>query len=138
MWPYEENEECSYIQDLFSLMNSLFSLDFGPLNFLQSPNMIENLKSELIVFGLCFCFISYLYSLATMKNMRFQVSYGHNSDQQQPTVQMVSDLLNSITLALERVEEEKIFAVKQGFATDFICICYVVSHTLRGIGNKLL
>lgn len=107
VWAYEENEECSYIQDLFYLMHSVFSLDFGSLNFMQSPNMIENHKSELIAFGLCFSLVSYLYVLATKKNMRFQVSYGHNSDQQHPTLQMVSDLLNSITLALERVGEEK-------------------------------
>ncbi|CAD6251488.1 unnamed protein product [Miscanthus lutarioriparius] len=107
VWAYEENEECSYIQDLFSLMHSLFSLDFGSLNLMQSPNMIENHKSELIAFGLCFSLVSYLYVLATKKNMRFQVSYGHNSDQQHPTLQMVSDLLNSVTLALERVGDEK-------------------------------
>ncbi|KAG2656841.1 nuclear pore complex protein NUP205-like isoform X2 [Panicum virgatum] len=107
VWAYEENEECSYIQDLFALMHSLFSLDFGSLNFMQSPNMIENQKSEFVVFGLCFSLISYLYVLATKKNMRFQVSYDYNNDQQQPTLQMVSDLLNSITLALERVAEEK-------------------------------
>nr|CAB3449258.1 unnamed protein product [Digitaria exilis] len=107
VWAYEENEECSYIQDLFGLMQSLFSVDFGSLNFMQSPNMIENQKSELVAFGLCFSLISYLYVLATKKNMRFQVPYDHNSDQQQPTLQMVSDFLNSITLALERVAEEK-------------------------------
>lgn len=107
VWAYEENEECSYVQDLFSIMHSLFSLDFGSLNFLQSANMIENQKSELIVFGVCFSLISYLYFLATKKNVRFQVSFDHNSDQQQPTLQMVSDLLNSITLSLERVAEEK-------------------------------
>ncbi|KAG0532241.1 hypothetical protein BDA96_04G092100 [Sorghum bicolor] len=107
VWAYEENEECSYIQDLFSLMHSLFSLDFGSLNFMQSPNIIENHKSELIAFGLCFSLVSYLYVLATKKNMRFQVSYENNSDQQHPTLQMVSDLLNSVTLALERVGEEK-------------------------------
>ncbi|PUZ74590.1 hypothetical protein GQ55_1G077200 [Panicum hallii var. hallii] len=107
VWAYEENEECSYIQDLFALMHSLFSLDFGSLNFMQSPNMIENQKSEFIAFGLCFSLISYLYVLATKKNMRFQVSYDHNNDQQQPTLQMVSDLLNSVTRALERVTEEK-------------------------------
>uniref|UniRef100_A0A0A9D591 Uncharacterized protein n=1 Tax=Arundo donax TaxID=35708 RepID=A0A0A9D591_ARUDO len=43
----------------------------------------------------------------TRYTLTMQVSYGHNSDQQQPTLQMVSDLLNSITLALERVGEEK-------------------------------
>nr|CAB3446029.1 unnamed protein product [Digitaria exilis] len=107
VWAYEENEECSYIQDLFGLMQSLFSVDFGSLNFMQSPNMIENQKSELVAFGLCFSLISYLYVLATKKNMRFQVPYDHNSDQQQPTLQMVSDFLNSVTLALERVAEEK-------------------------------
>ncbi|KAL6604475.1 hypothetical protein ACP70R_042902 [Stipagrostis hirtigluma subsp. patula] len=107
VWSYEENEEFSYVQDLFSMMRYLFSLDFGSLNFMQSPNMIENQKSELIVFGLCFSLVSYLYFLATKKNMRFQVSDGHNGDQQQPTLQMVSDLLNSIALALERVGEEK-------------------------------
>ncbi|WVZ77434.1 hypothetical protein U9M48_025299 [Paspalum notatum var. saurae] len=107
VWAYEENEECSYLQDLFSLMHSLFSLDFGSLNFMQLPNMIENQKSELVSFGLCFSLVSYLYVLATKKDMRFQVLYGHNSDQQQPTLQMVSDLLNSVTLSLERVGEEK-------------------------------
>jgi hypothetical protein len=39
--------------------------------------------------------------------LNLQVSYGRNSDQQHPTLQMVSDLLNSATLALERVGEEK-------------------------------
>ncbi|KAM0920997.1 hypothetical protein ACQ4PT_007209 [Festuca glaucescens] len=78
VWAYEENDECSYVQDLFSMMHSLFSLDFGSLNLIQSPNMIE-------------------------------ISVGDNSEhgQQQPTLQMVSDLLNSVTLALERVGEEK-------------------------------
>lgn len=82
------------------MMHSLFSLDFGSLNFIQSPNMIEaspnllfvysyalgsllihvnvtahqNQKSELVLFGICFGLISYLYFLATKKNMRFQVS----------------------------------------------------------------
>jgi nuclear pore complex protein Nup205 len=82
------------------MMHSLFSLDFGSLNLIQSPNMIEvspcllfmlsyapgtllihvnftayqNQKSELVLFGLCFGLISYLYFLATKKNMRFQVS----------------------------------------------------------------
>ncbi|KAM0844864.1 hypothetical protein ACQ4PT_056786 [Festuca glaucescens] len=109
VWAYEENDECSYVQDLFSMMHSLFSLDFGSLNLIQSPNMIENQKSELVLFGLCFGLISYLYFLATKKNMRFQISVGDNSEhgQQQPTLQMVSDLLNSVTLALERVGEEK-------------------------------
>ncbi|KAK3156306.1 hypothetical protein QOZ80_2AG0105440 [Eleusine coracana subsp. coracana] len=107
VWAYEEDEECSYVQDLFSIMHSLFSLDFGSLNFMQSTNMIENQKSESIVFGVCFSLISYLYFLATKRNMRFHVSYDHNSDQQQPTLQMVSDLLISITIALERVAEEK-------------------------------
>ncbi|KAG8058444.1 hypothetical protein GUJ93_ZPchr0002g26266 [Zizania palustris] len=109
VWAYEENEECSFVQDLFSMMQSLFSLDFGSLNFMQSPSMIENQKSELIVFGLCFGLISYLYFLAAKKDMRLQISYGDNSEsgQQQPTLQLVSDLLNSITLAMERVAEEK-------------------------------
>ena len=100
VWAYEENDECSYVQDLFSMMHSLFSLDFGSLNLIQSPNMIEvspnplfmqsyalgillilvnvtayqNQKSELVLFGLCFGLISYLYFLATKKNTRFQVS----------------------------------------------------------------
>ena len=109
IWAYEENDECSYVQDLFSMMHSLFSLDFGSLNFIQSPNMIENQKSELVLFGICFGLISYLYFLATKKNMRFQISDGDNNKlgQQQPTLQMVSNLLNSVTLALERVGEEK-------------------------------
>ncbi|XP_015688500.2 nuclear pore complex protein NUP205 [Oryza brachyantha] len=109
VWAYEENDDCSFVQDLFSMMQSLFSLDFGSLNFMQSPNMIENQKSELIVFGLCFSLISYLYVLATKKDMRFQISYDDSSEsgQQQPTLQLVSDLLNSITLAMERVAEEK-------------------------------
>ncbi|VAI45230.1 unnamed protein product [Triticum turgidum subsp. durum] len=135
IWAYEENDECSYVQDLFSMMHSLFSLDFGSLNFIQSPNMIEaspnllfvysyalgsllihvnvtahqNQKSELVLFGICFGLISYLYFLATKKNMRFQISDGDDNKfgQQQPTLQMVSNLLNSVTLALERVGEEK-------------------------------
>ena len=34
----------------------------------------QNQKSEFVVFGLCFSLVSYLYVLATKKNMRFQVS----------------------------------------------------------------
>uniref|UniRef100_M8CQ57 Uncharacterized protein n=1 Tax=Aegilops tauschii TaxID=37682 RepID=M8CQ57_AEGTA len=143
IWAYEENDECSYVQDLFSMMHSLFSLDFGSLNFIQSPNMIEaspnllfvysyalgsllihvnvtahqNQKSELVLFGICFGLISYLYFLATKKNMRFQISDGDNNKlgQQQPTLQMVSNLLNSVTLALERVGEEKYLLLNKVF-----------------------
>uniref|UniRef100_I1NYC7 Nuclear pore complex protein NUP205 n=1 Tax=Oryza glaberrima TaxID=4538 RepID=I1NYC7_ORYGL len=108
VWAYEENDECSFVQDLFSMMQFLFSLDIGSLNFMQSSNMIENQKSELIVFGLCFSLISYLYVLATKKDMRFQISYDDTTEgQQQPTLQLISDLLNSITVAMERVAEEK-------------------------------
>uniref|UniRef100_A0A0E0JX12 Nuclear pore complex protein NUP205 n=1 Tax=Oryza punctata TaxID=4537 RepID=A0A0E0JX12_ORYPU len=80
---------------------------------LERLNMVvsilgKNQKSELIVFGLCFSLISYLYVLATKKDMRFQISYDDTTEgQQQPTLQLVSDLLNSITLAMERVAEEK-------------------------------
>jgi nuclear pore complex protein Nup205 len=108
VWAYEENDECSFVQDLFSMMQFLFSLDIGSLNFMQSSNMIENQKSELIVFALCFSLISYLYVLATKKDMRFQISYDDTTEgQQQPTLQLISDLLNSITVAMERVAEEK-------------------------------
>ena len=47
--------------------------------------------------------------------MVLQVSYDYNNDQQQPTLQMVSDLLNSITLALERVAEEKYMLLNKVF-----------------------
>ena len=46
-------------------------------------------------------------TLTSSNTLVLQVSNDYNNDQQQPTLQMVSDLLNSITLALERVAEEK-------------------------------
>jgi hypothetical protein len=66
--------------------------------------------------------------------LNLQVSYGHNSDQQHPTLQMVSDLLNSITLALERVGEEKYMLLNKVlvFLTCMVTNLLEVNFVLTG------
>jgi len=63
-----------------------------------------------------------------------QVSYENNSDQQHPTLQMVSDLLNSVTLALERVGEEKYMLLNKVmvFLTCMVTNLLEVNFVLMG------
>ncbi|KAJ0987901.1 hypothetical protein J5N97_006257 [Dioscorea zingiberensis] len=113
VWPYEENDEFGFVQELFGMMRVLFCLDFEASWLTQSPVSHENLKSsELIIFQLCFSLSSYLYFLITKKCLRLQVldSPGElcvSGSQQQPTLFLLTCLLNSATVALERTGEEK-------------------------------
>lgn len=63
------------------------------------------------------CFICFHTLLITFCNLTLQISDGDNNKlgQQQPTLQMVSNLLNSVTLALERVGEEKYLLLNKVF-----------------------
>jgi hypothetical protein len=65
------------------------------------------------------CLVLYIFHMPciTFCKLALQISGGDNSahGQQQPTLQMVSDLLNSVTLALERVGEEKYLLLNKVF-----------------------
>ncbi|PKA64573.1 hypothetical protein AXF42_Ash007319 [Apostasia shenzhenica] len=106
VWPYEESNECGFLQGIFSMMNFAFQLDFGQISDMNKS------KSELIFFRLCFSFCSYIYFLVTKKLLRLQVSSSSSSlveavDPQQPTLVALVHLLDSLTTALARAAEEK-------------------------------
>ncbi|OVA00429.1 Nucleoporin Nup186/Nup192/Nup205 [Macleaya cordata] len=113
VWPYEENDEYGFVQGLFGMMSTLFSLEAASC-FSQSFTMADqkHRKSELIFFRLCFSLSSYLYFLVTKKSLRLQVSDGPSdyqapSGQHQPRLAYLVRLLSSVTEALERAAEEK-------------------------------
>jgi nuclear pore complex protein Nup205 len=112
VWPYEESDEYGFLQGLFAMMNNVFATcDSEALN--SSKLIVENQrKSELNMYRLCFSLSSYLYFLVTKKSLRLQVSnrgtdYQAPVSQQQPTLDLLPYLLNSVTTALERAAEEK-------------------------------
>lgn len=114
VWPYEENDEYGFVQGLFGMMCVLFSHEPENPSFARSVRYLENWrKSELNSFRLCFSLSSYLYFLVTKKSLRLQVSDApsdyHNAPVglQQPTLNLLGSLLNSVTTALERAAEEK-------------------------------
>ncbi|ONK81042.1 uncharacterized protein A4U43_C01F24610 [Asparagus officinalis] len=113
VWPYEESDEYGFVQELFSMMEYFFQLDFGSNNVMQSSDSVEKQrKLQLFMFQLSFSLSSYLYFLVTKKLLRLQVldGTGDSSDsigQQQPTLLSLVHLLYSITVALERTGEEK-------------------------------
>lgn len=113
VWPYEESDEYGFVQRLFSMMRALFSRESEGPSFLQSERSLENQrKSELNSFQLCFSLSFYLYFLVTKKSLRLPVSdaptdYRSAVGVQQPTLNLVGSLLNSVTTALERAAEEK-------------------------------
>lgn len=41
VWPYEENDEYGFVQELFSMMEYFFQLDFGSNNVMQSSDSVE-------------------------------------------------------------------------------------------------
>ncbi|GMH18956.1 hypothetical protein Nepgr_020797 [Nepenthes gracilis] len=113
VWPYEENDEYGFVQGLFRLMHDLFAQDsefFTSSYALES--MVNQSRSELNKFRLCFSLSSYLYFMVTKKSLRLQVS-GDLSDhhtsagQRQPTLALFGRFLSTITSALERAAEEK-------------------------------
>ncbi|XP_048134215.1 nuclear pore complex protein NUP205 isoform X2 [Rhodamnia argentea] len=107
VWPYEEIDECGFVQALFAMMRALFSLESGGPSFAQESQK----KSELSTFRLCFSLMSYLYFLVAKKMLRLQVSDGGDyhtaAASLQPTLTLLASLLNSVTSALERAAEEK-------------------------------
>ncbi|XP_030954556.1 nuclear pore complex protein NUP205 isoform X1 [Quercus lobata] len=113
VWPYEENDEYGFVQGLFGMMRALFSRELENHSFAQSVRSLENQrKSELNSFRLCFSLSSYLYFLVTKKSLRLQVSdspsdYHAPVGLQQPTLNLLGSLLNSVTTALQRAAEEK-------------------------------
>ncbi|PQQ19202.1 nuclear pore complex protein NUP205 [Prunus yedoensis var. nudiflora] len=86
VWPYEESDDCGFVQGLFGLMHALFSRDWD--------------------------LSSYLYFLVTKKSLRLQISdvspdYNAAVGLQHPTLSLLGSFLTSVTIALERATEEK-------------------------------
>ncbi|KAM1173424.1 hypothetical protein ACFX13_026753 [Malus domestica] len=113
VWPYEERDECGFVQGLFGLMHALFSRDWESLSTTRSIQCVENQrKTELNSFQLCFSLSSYLYFLVTKKSLRLQISdvpldYNAAVGLQLPTLSLLGSFLTSVTTALERAAEEK-------------------------------
>ncbi|EXC04145.1 hypothetical protein L484_006623 [Morus notabilis] len=80
VWPYEESDDCGFVQGLFSMMHALFSCD------LETPTYGQSVRS-----------------LEISDVSDFRASVGS----QQPTLSLLGSLLNSATTALERAAEEK-------------------------------
>ncbi|KAG8654366.1 nuclear pore complex protein NUP205 isoform X3 [Manihot esculenta] len=113
VWPYEENDEFGFVQELFSMMHALFSVETEALTLGRSVQSSEaKRKLELNSWRLCFSLSSYLYFLVTKKSLRLQVSdhpvdYHSPTGLQQPTLILLGSLLSSITSSLERAADEK-------------------------------
>ncbi|PON88994.1 Nucleoporin [Trema orientale] len=113
VWPYEESDDCGFVQGLFGMMHALFSFDMETPSYGQSVRSQENQrKLELNRFRLCFSLSSYLYFLIRKKSLRLQISdavsdYHASVQIQQPTLILLGSLLNSVTIALEGAAEEK-------------------------------
>ncbi|GAB4828290.1 hypothetical protein Ancab_035204 [Ancistrocladus abbreviatus] len=113
VWSYEENDEYGFIQGLFRLMTDLFSQD---LDFYSSTpttkSVVDQRRSELNKFRLCFSLSSYLYFLVTKRSLMLQVSddlSDHHTPtmRHQPTISLLGHLLNTVTTALDRAADEK-------------------------------
>lgn len=122
VWPYEESDEYGFVQGLFGMMHVLFSKDLEKLSFSHLARSRENyqnqLQSQLNTFRLCFGLSSYLYFLVTKKSLKLQVSdncsdYPASPGIQQPTLVLLSSLLNSVTTSLEKAAEEKSILVNK-------------------------
>ncbi|BBH08489.1 Protein of unknown function D [Prunus dulcis] len=87
VWPYEESNECGFVQGLFGLMHALFSRDWESVSSARSVQSVENKrKSEL--------------------NSR-SPDYNAAVRLQHPTLSLLGSFLTSVTTALERATEEK-------------------------------
>ncbi|KMZ59250.1 hypothetical protein ZOSMA_6G01850 [Zostera marina] len=108
VWPYDENDECGFVQELFRMMTYFFSL-----KDLSSTSIhFSDRKMELTMFQIIFSLSSYLYFLVTKKSLRLQISdtlddFGRPGIQPQPTLLLVVSILTSTTNTLERTSEEK-------------------------------
>ncbi|KAF5199081.1 Nuclear pore complex protein [Thalictrum thalictroides] len=112
IWPYEENDGHGFVQILFGMMGTLFSINVESMCNTQSSRPSENQrKSELLLFKLCFSLSSYLYVLVTKKSLRLLVSNSPGlqapTGQLQPRLDSLVSLLKSVAKALERTSEEK-------------------------------
>ncbi|KAK9706158.1 hypothetical protein RND81_07G107800 [Saponaria officinalis] len=112
-WPYEENDEYGFVQGLFRLMRDLFSLDYESFSSVSSAqSRVTQRKLELKKFHIGFRLSSYLYFQVTKKSLRLQVSddqsaYRKSGGRQQPTLSLLTDFLNTVTISLERSADEK-------------------------------
>ncbi|KAL5547863.1 hypothetical protein UlMin_003094 [Ulmus minor] len=112
VWPYEESDDCGFVQGLFGMMHALFSCDLETPTYSRTIRPPENQRvSELNRFRLCFSLSSYLYFLVRKNSLKLQISdipsdY-HASRVPHPTLSLLGSLLSSVTAALERAVEEK-------------------------------
>ncbi|KAJ6832491.1 nuclear pore complex protein NUP205 isoform X2 [Iris pallida] len=113
VWPYEETDEYGFVQGLFHMMSFIFQLDVKSTSFGQLSNSLESQrKLELSIYHLCFSLSSYLYFLITKKQVRLQIllssgDFSESVTEQQPTLLLLVQLLNSVLISLERAGQEK-------------------------------
>ncbi|CAN4094283.1 unnamed protein product [Withania somnifera] len=113
IWPYEETDEYGFVQGLFAMMRFLFSREPDSFITNQSVHFLEERrKTEVNASRLCFSLSSYLCFLVTKKSLRLPVSdgpvdYRTSAGQQQPTLNVLGFLLNSLTTALERATQDR-------------------------------
>ncbi|CAI9100148.1 OLC1v1037088C1 [Oldenlandia corymbosa var. corymbosa] len=109
VWPYEEPDDCGFVQGLFRMMRTLFTHDADFFMSKESTRCLEGKrKEELHRSRLCFSLSSYLYFLVKRDSVRLQISDGptYHRGQQQPTLTLIGLFLNSLTTTLERATEE--------------------------------
>ncbi|KAJ8528333.1 hypothetical protein K7X08_022025 [Anisodus acutangulus] len=107
-----KTDEYGFVQGLFVMMHFLFSRE--PYSFITNQSirfLEERRKAEVNASRLCFSLSSYLCFLVTKKSLRLTVSdgpmdYRTSAGQQQPTLNLLGFLLNSLTTALERATED--------------------------------
>ncbi|XP_070003798.1 nuclear pore complex protein NUP205 [Nicotiana sylvestris] len=113
IWPYEESDEYGFVQGLFVMMRFLFSRDPDCFITNQSIRFLEERRKAAVnASRLCFSLSSYLCFLVTKKSLRLPVSdgpmdYRASAAQQQPTLNLLGFLLNSLATALERATEDR-------------------------------
>ncbi|KAK1312026.1 hypothetical protein QJS10_CPA07g00690 [Acorus calamus] len=113
VWPYEENDNFGFVQELFAKMCALFPLEDDSSGLSKASQSLEKQRnSELAMCRLRLNLCSYLYILVTKKSLRLQVSdgssdYRETSRRLQPTLSLLVDLLNSVAMTLGKAAEDK-------------------------------
>ncbi|XP_013653723.2 nuclear pore complex protein NUP205 isoform X2 [Brassica napus] len=101
VWPFEENDECGFVQGLFDLMSKLFIPS-------REGQVVQG--SELKLSQLRFSLTSFLYFLVTKSSLRLQISNDscdNSAKLRQPTLMLLASLLSHVTDSLEGAAEKK-------------------------------
>ncbi|XP_013653722.2 nuclear pore complex protein NUP205 isoform X1 [Brassica napus] len=102
VWPFEENDECGFVQGLFDLMSKLF--------IPSREGQVVQKGSELKLSQLRFSLTSFLYFLVTKSSLRLQISNDscdNSAKLRQPTLMLLASLLSHVTDSLEGAAEKK-------------------------------